>query len=290
MKVVSPLFYMGNKFDLLDNLLMFFPHAKDVNQFVDVFGGSSVVSVNVPYKNVLYNELNVNTFNIVEMLMKVEGQVIAQGIRENVEKYDLPKGYYDLREEYNKNRKLIDLYTLTYYSFSNLFRFNNDGDFNMPVGNQKYNNVVHGVSLVLYQMKVKEKNITLRNGCGLELLESIKKDTKDMFIYLDPPYLNTTAVYNEKRAGGGWDIEDDKRMFKELNRLNKLGVKWAMSNVLENKGIKNHHLEKWANDNGYTIIYFDEKTYSALGKGNSKAVEVLIINYRPPFEQLSMFD
>ena len=63
-----------------------------------------------------------------------------------------------------------------------------------------------------------------------------------------------------------------------------------MSNVLENKGIKNTHIEEWANNNGYKIIDFENKTYAALGKGNAESREVLIVNYEPPFERYNIFD
>ena len=98
------------------------------------------------------------------------------------------------------------------------------------------------------------------------------------------------AIYNESRTFGGWSIEDDFRLFNELDRLNKLGVKWAMSNVLENKGKKNDHLEKWANENGYKIIHFEDKNYASLGKGNANSKEVLIINYEEPYKEFDIFD
>jgi len=63
-----------------------------------------------------------------------------------------------------------------------------------------------------------------------------------------------------------------------------------MSNVLENKGIKNEHIESWAIRGGYKIIDFENKTYAALGKGNAESREVLIINYEPPFERYNIFD
>lgn len=97
------------------------------------------------------------------------------------------------------------------------------------------------------------------------------------------------AVYNEQKAFGGWTIQDDEKLFKELDRITKLGVKWAMSNVLENKGKKNDHIEDWAKRNGYKIIELN-MNYSALGKGSANSKEVLILNYHSEndFEQLEL--
>ena len=106
----------------------------------------------------------------------------------------------------------------------------------------------------------------------------------------DPPYQNSTAIYNESRAFGGWSEEDDEKLFNELDRLSRLGIKWAYSNVLAIKGRTNNHIEDWANRNGYTIIEFDNKEYSSLGKGNANAREVLIINYEQRVKKYSIFD
>lgn len=56
------------------------------------------------------------------------------------------------------------------------------------------------------------------------------------------------------------------------------------------KGKENNHIEKWAKENGYTIIDFEDKNYSALGKGNANAREVLIINYEQRVKKYSIFD
>ena len=41
----------------------------------------------------------------------------------------------NFRKHYNENKNTLDFYTLMFYSFSQQFRFNNKGDFNMPCGN-----------------------------------------------------------------------------------------------------------------------------------------------------------
>lgn len=304
--IKSPLFYMGNKYNLLDNLLMHFPKKEEVNQFIDLFGGSGVVSLNVPYDNIIYNELNSNIFNLLQKIFNTKSEITINHIKNRVSEFKLPieriekgvKGYkefenqyYKFRQFYNeqKEKNYLDLYTITYFSFSNLIRFNNKNEFNMPCGKSCFIFGEHDINIRLAYNQFKSKNITMLNNNAFDVLKGIKENKKQ-FIYLDPPYTNTMAVYNEQRAGGGWNIEDDIKLFKELDRLNELGIKWAMSNVLENKGIKNEHIEVWAKNNNYKIIEFMDKEYSALGKGNAMTREVLIINYEPPFEQYDIFD
>ena len=67
--IKSPIFYMGNKYELLPNLLTYFPKKETVSEFIDLFGGSGVVSLNVPYDNVRYNELNENIFELLKTII-----------------------------------------------------------------------------------------------------------------------------------------------------------------------------------------------------------------------------
>ena len=310
MRVKSPIFYMGNKFDLLDDLLTYFPKKEQVDLFIDLFGGSGVVSLNVPYDNIIYNELNKNIVELLKTLINTEPTKTIEHIKNRIEQFNLYNKTTDTRQlddikirekaviEYNnfrlfynkqKDKNYLDLYTLTYFSFCNLIRFNNKHEFNMPFGNRCFLFGEHDINIHLAYNVLNNKNITMINEDAFDILSDIKEN-KNQFIYLDPPYSNTLAIYNEQRANGGWNIDDDNKLFKELNRLNDLGIKWAVSNVLENKGIKNTHIEKWAVDNNYKIIEFHNKEYAALGKGNANTREVLIVNYQPPFEQYNIFD
>lgn len=304
MIIKSPIFYMGNKYDLMKNLLMYFPKQEDVNLFIDLFGGSGVVSANAPYKNVVYNELNHNIVELFKLFVKYSSDEINKAIQKNIEIFDLPKNmiqksegikakeknYYNFRKYYNQsNKDYLDLLTLSYFSFSNLIRFNSKSEFNMPYGLRCYIKGEHDIQIKLFNDILKQKDIKITNEDAIEYLKKIKSNV-GQFIYLDPPYLNTMAIYNENRAFGGWNMKHDLMMMSELDRLNDLGIKWAMSNVLENKGKRNLHLEIWANQHGYTIIDFENKQYASLGKGNAKTQEVLIINYKPPFERFNIFD
>ncbi len=297
---------MGNKYNLLNDLLMYFPKKEEVKQFIDLFGGSGVVSINVPYENITYNELNHNITNLFKMLVETPPKEIINHIKHRMREFDLPqksvkkndneyskykRNYLNYRKFYNKQKEknYLDLYTLTYFSFSNLIRFNSKNEFNMPFGKSSFTFGEHDINIELFYNIMKNKSVDIQNKDAFEILSNIKENKKQ-FIYLDPPYTNTVAIYNESIAFGGWGLDDDHKLFDELDRLDKLGVRWAMSNVLENKGIKNTHIEEWANNNGYKIIEFENKTYAALGKGNAESREVLIINYKPPFERYNIFD
>ena len=59
-------------------------------------------------------------------------------------------------------------------------------------------------------------------------------------------------------------------------------INLTLSNVVENKGIKNHILEKWVNNNNYVIHYLDKDYNNSnyqIKDRTKKTVEVLITNY-----------
>lgn len=310
--IKSPIFWMGNKYDLLYELLPRFPKKEEIDVFVDLFGGGGTISLNVDYNNIIYNELNNNVVDLLMLIKKNEPQIVINHIKCRVEEFDLNKegtdirqnikdiekisnyysdNYFKFRDFYNKqeNKNILDLFTLTFFSFCNLIRFNSKNEFNMPFGNRcfikEHETIINNAYNVL-----QNKNITFSNNNAFNILKDITNNNKRTFVYCDPPYTNTTAIYNEQKAFGGWSIEDDYKLFAELDRIDKLGVKFALSNVLENKGKLNNHIYEWANKNKYRIIFLEDKQYASLGKGNANSKEVLITNYEPPYKKYNIFD
>lgn len=127
------------------------------------------------------------------------------------------------------------------------------------------------------------------NGCNFFRSSNVSifnKDFRDLelenlssndFVYLDPPYLNTTATYNENN---GWTELDEYELYELCEKLDRANVKFGMSNIFENKNIKNEKLINWCKNNNWNVYTFDKFTYMACGKGNSNAKEVFITNYK----------
>ena len=64
----SPIFYMGNKYKLLKQLIPLFP--KQCDTFLDLFGGSGVVSMNYQgTRKTIYNEFNGNIVNLIKIIV-----------------------------------------------------------------------------------------------------------------------------------------------------------------------------------------------------------------------------
>ena len=69
------------------------------------------------------------------------------------------------------------------------------------------------------------------------------KDSKNVFIYLDPPYLISGSEYNKL-----WSEDREKELYRILKKLDSLGLKWGLSNLLKHKGKKNTILQDFMQD------------------------------------------
>lgn len=284
--IISPIFYMGNKKKLINKgLIDLFP--KDINTFYDLFCGSGIVTMNTDAISYEINDINSNITDLIQYFCYYKPEEIIHRIDKLIERYELPtfstdvrkyngdrevfkKRYNKLREDYNKTRDVELLYVLNIFSNSHMIRFNSNGDFNMPFGNGYFTEDAKNA----IRNNNYEKIIYINHS---DFREYINREFEiNDFIYLDPPYLDTTATYNEN---GGWTENDENDLYKLCEELNNCNIKFAMSNVFSNKGITNEKLIEWCKKNNWSVHYFDNFTYSACGKGNGKTVEVLIMNY-----------
>lgn len=282
----TPIFYMGNKEKLIKNgLTDLFP--SNINTFYDLFGGSGIVSMNTDAQSYVLNDISKHIVALIKYFRAHDAHEIIYEIERLIEYYKLPtfstdtriyKGdreiykerYKSLRDDYNKFRDIKLLYLLNIFSNSHMMRFNSNGEFNMPFGNGYFTEQTKmAIKSHAYAKINTISNFDFRHYCANSFLEND-------FVYLDPPYYNTTATYNEN---GGWTEQDENDLLVYCEQLNNANVKWGMSNVFLCKGITNDHLIKWCNKHGWNVYVFDNFTYVACGKGNSNATEVFITNY-----------
>jgi DNA adenine methylase Dam len=278
--IKSPLNYTGGKYNLLPQILPLFP--KDINTFVDVFCGGCNVGVNVKAEQIICNDSQREVIELFNFVKEVGVDVSLNGIDYWIDKYSLNKenkeGYLQLREWYNGNttenyRNPIAFYVLVCHSFNNQIRFNSKGEFNLPFGKRCFN-IVSRSKFVTFVEAIQEKNVIFTNKDFREVIHNIDKDS---FLYFDPPYLISTATYNEKN---GWTEKDERDLLELLDELNQNDIKFALSNVLIHKGLSNDILKEWSNK--YYIHYLDYnyKNCSYQTKSKDKpTVEVLITNY-----------
>ena len=294
--IKSPLNYTGGKYKLLGQILPLFP--EKINTFVDLFAGGCNVAINTKSNKKICNDVESHVMSLMEYFKNADGKNVIDDVTRVISKYGLSDTtsngyefygcnssqgvggynkdkYLRLRDDYNTDTSNdIYFFTTVIFSFSNQIRFNSDGKFNMPVNKRDFNanvkkNTINFVDSLDDSFEFQSKDF---RQFDFSLLDS------DDLVYCDPPYLITTASYNEN---GGWTETDDIDLMKLLDSLNERGIKFAMSNVLSHKGKTNDELIEWSKKYNVHKINanYGNSNYHAKDKSKNNTVEVLITNY-----------
>lgn len=301
--IQSPLNYTGGKYKLLSQILPLFP--QNINTFVDLFCGGGDVGANVHSNSVLFNDINKNVIGILSAFWRLDKDVIFKYIYDTINLFHLSmvsengydfyhcssskglgsynkKPFNELKEHFNQiqirdYQYYILLYVLVIYSFNNQIRFNNNGEFNLPVGKRDFNSKMQA-KLDAFIDRLKEltcdfSSVDFRN-INIEAME------QDDFVYADPPYLITCASYNEQ---GGWNDDLERALYNYLDTLHEHHIRFALSNVLTSKGKTNTILQNWLTANPQYICNHLSYNYSnsnyQVKDRISGSDEVLITNY-----------
>lgn len=298
--VKSPLNYTGGKYKILDQLLEKIPD--DIDLFLDVFSGGGSVGINIESNKVLCIDKEEKLISLFKYLQNQDYYDLVKRLDELSEKFCLSNtykngyeyygcnsangvgiynkaGFLKLREYYNKSDDKKDelFLMLLIYSFNNQIRFNNQGDFNLPVGKRDFNASLRK-KLKLFMNKLNSKNILFKNldfrDIDLDQISGLNS-----FLYLDPPYFLGTASYNEN---GGWTEGDEEDLLDFLKQCNEKQIRFALSNVIEHKGKTHKKLLDWCLNYGFNINYincsYKNSNYHIKDK-TAITKEVLITNY-----------
>lgn len=283
--VCSPMNYIGGKYKLLPQILPIFP--KEINTFVDLFCGGCNVGINVKAQQLIFNDNLTYLMDLYRLFYTLPLEEILSHVNKRIAEYSLSLtndiGYRQLRSLYNEHRNALDLFVLVAFSFNHQIRFNNNHKFNNPFGKERssYNRKMQN-NLIAFIQRLKILNINFSNK-NFEEFDFSKLNDKD-FIYCDPPYLITTGSYNDgKRGFTGWGKTQEISLLSILDSLNKRNVRFALSNVLCHKGIKNNILNEWINDNKYITYHlnknYSNSSYHLKNRDATLTDEVLITNY-----------
>lgn len=287
----SPLNYTGGKFKLIEEIYKILP--KDIDNFYDVFCGGFNVGSNIDVKSIIAID---NDSKLIELLKFIQNSnKLEDHIDEIINKYGLSNSskfgyeYYNstsanglgnynkdkfkqLRDDYNKNKNSLLFLILIIFGFNNQIRFNVRNEFNLPVGKRDFN--------IKLRKKLKQFIFNIQNSkfiCTDFRDIKIDKIKQNSFFYFDPPYLLADATYNKL-----WNESDEQDLLEFLTILDKKGIKFALSNVLEHKENYNKILLEWCLKFGFNIHHLNRNyansSYQFKYK-NSISKEVLITNY-----------
>lgn len=304
----SPLNYTGNKYRILPQILPYFP--EQIDTMVDLFCGGATVGSNVNCRNIVFIDKCEQLISLLQYLSTCEFERLLKSIEQIIGKYGLSYSakfsysyyksqindsninnglkefnriaFYNLRADYNA---LLDktseyanqlLYLLIVYGFNNDLRFSKNGDFNLPVGKTDLNQS-NLKKIKEYIDRMHDINSTFI-CCDFDSERAWNYIDMSDFIYLDPPYLITTATYNENN----WNVKEEERLLNQISIFLEENKFFALSNVLSKEDAINKPLSDWIEANAGRVRIIDIDYHyrsSSYNKKNRNALEreVLII-------------
>ncbi len=271
----SPMNYTGGKFKLLPAILPLFP--KRIGTFVDLFCGGLNVAVNADCESVVANDVCTPVVRCYEYLAGHSFEEVRDQISLRIAEFGLSdsdrESYFRLRREYAASRKPLDLFLLSTMCFNNQIRFNAKGEFNMSYGERLYNDSIEE-NLKAFMDALHRRKYAFLAG-DFQNPDIVRDLGENDFVYCDPPYMLSNAAYNV-----GWQEHDSVRLLEFLDSLDERKIRFALSEVLEHKGMVNEYLKKWSGKYRVELLDMDygRCSYHRSLK-QSATVEVLVCNY-----------
>ena len=203
-------------------------------------------------------------------LEEKKGNLPEKDIYDNFECALKGSFYMFIRALYNKYDNSEYFYFIREYCYSSMFRYNSNGEFNVPYGGISYNRKNFQRKIDYIKSKELQShfvNTDIYNLDFEEFLDKIKL-TKNDFIFLDPPYDTDFSSY----VNNTFDKQDQERLANYL--INKCPAKFML--VIKDT----EFISDLYSDKGLYITSFD-KTYmvSFKGRNNRDCEHLLITNY-----------
>ena len=233
------------------------------------------------HRDVYQNELKTTLIRKVLRMHKLEtekGIMPTSDVRNNITTAFMGSLYMYFRCLYNDSVLLNDhkdLATALFlfirnYSYSGMFRYNSDGDFNVPYGGIAYNSKTLYKKLAYYQSKELMDHLSKTTIEDMDFEDFLQKwpPQEDDFMFLDPPYDSDFSTY----AQNEFTKDDQRRLADYL--CNRCKGKWMMIikytpfiySLYDNRGLR--------------IKTFDKKyLVSFMNRNDKKAEHLIIMNY-----------
>lgn len=265
--------WVGGKRQLMDEIVPLLP--KSYTTYYEPFIGGGAVLFELQPDKAVINDVNGELINLYNTI-KDDVELLIEDLRkhENTSEY-----FYKIRE-LDRNKEEYDILTnvekasrviyLNKTCFNGLFRVNKAGEFNSPYGKYKNPNIVDEVTLRAVSKYFNRANIKIINGDFEECLKGVRKGS---FVYLDPPYDPVSSSANFTGYDkGGFNRDEQIRLKKICDKLNKRGVKFLLSNS-STEFIKDLYKE-------YDIkIVKAKRAINSNGNSRGEVDEVLVRNY-----------
>lgn len=265
---------------------------KDVMRQIDDFVHAQLDELNniIPnsfewHRHFFISEVDKCLSHKFKRMKKIESErttMPESDIYDNIETSFTSAMYTYLRALYNDKalKTKTDLSTALFvflrnYAYSGMFRYNDNGDFNVPYGGISYNHKTMTAKLDYYRSSelLNHFSKTTIENLDFEEFFNLYKPTERDFVFLDPPYDSEFSTY----AQNEFTKEDQKRLADYL--CTQCRAKWQL--VIK----YTPYIYSLYDREGIVIKKFDKKYVVSFMNRNDKDVEHLIItNYKSKYD------
>ena len=231
--------------------------------------------------SIIMKEMETNLFRKMTRMRKleIEKHLLPQkDLEDNIETAIKSAVYMNYRYLYN-DKGLADsaptlhcalFFFMRNYSYSGMFRYSSNGNFNVPYGGIAYNSKFMAKKLNYYRSKPLQRHFADAKIYNLDFEEFLRKTnpTEKDFVFLDPPYDSEFSTY----AQNAFTKADQERLANYM--INECRAKWMM--VIKNTDF----IYSLYNKEGINIKTFNkEYLVSFMNRNDKKVTHLLITNY-----------
>lgn len=231
--------------------------------------------------SIIMKEMETNLFRKMTRMRKleIEKHLLPQkDLEDNIETAIKSAVYMNYRYLYN-DKGLADsaptlhcalFFFMRNYSYSGMFRYSSNGNFNVPYGGIAYNSKFMAKKLNYYRSKPLQRHFADTKIYNLDFEEFLRKTnpTEKDFVFLDPPYDSEFSTYAQK----AFTKADQERLANYM--INECRAKWMM--IIKNTDF----IYSLYNKEGINIKTFNkEYLVSFMNRNDKKVTHLLITNY-----------
>lgn len=253
--------WAGGKSSIKDELIAKLP--KKYSSYHELFLGGGAIFFNLQPKKAYISDINIKLITTYQSIQNEVETIITQ-LKTHQKKHNI-NYYLDCRKEFNSETDPLRIASLFIYlnktCYNGLYRVNQKGHFNVPMGNYKNPNILDEDNLRQCSKILQNTHIKYID------FKSIKPKS-NQFFYMDPPYHQTFTSYTKN----GFDDNEQINLYNTCTIIDKNKGYFMQSNS------DTPFIRKLYKD--YNIDTIKVPRFISCNKNNrKKAPELIIRNY-----------
>lgn len=230
--------WAGNKFRVLPHLI---PHIGDPKRYIEPFGGSLSVALNISADEYILNDINKDLYCLYT---NVDKEFVGECRELFTDDNNTRERYLELRKEFNseqdcRKRAKLFLY-LNKHAFNGLSRYNSKGEYNVPYGKENKDSKTGRIVKTKAHFPEQELNY-FRDVFSNRKVEFFNTSFSDEalyknvssgdVVYFDPPYIPVSDTANfTDYATERFSYEQQVQLAELAESLTNRGAKVIVSN------------------------------------------------------------